>query len=171
MSIPNRDMANLCWMPNPRVKGCLDLKGKDIDVFLSEFEYYADCACLTEFQRCNFIHLYFSKKERRVLDILEGYQCRSWDQLKEELWSLYSSSCASCSISSYTEPKYDRAVRHEFAGLEANGSQTLGSQLYVTSELGSSAGQCDMCREAPHNIVDCREMTFIIFLRIDLCDR
>src|SRR5258705_12950924 len=118
MSIPNSAMANLCSMPNPRDKGSLHFKGKDIDVFLSEFEYYADHAHLTEFQRCNFIHLYFSKKERRVLDILEGYQCRSWDQLKEELWSLYSSSCASHSISSYTELKYDREVRHEFAGLE-----------------------------------------------------
>ncbi len=158
-------------MPNPRDKGSLHFKGKDIDVFLSKFEYYTDRARLTEFQRCDFIRLYFSKKERKVLDILEGFQCRNWGKLKEELWSLYSSSCTLHSISSYTEPKYDQEVRHEFAGLEANGSQTSGSQLYIASELGSSAGQCNMCGEAPHDIVDCRETRFLIFLGICELDR
>ncbi len=104
MSIPNSTM------PNPHDKGLLHFKGKDINVFLAKYEGYADCACLTEFRRCEFLHLYFSKKERRVLDILEGYQCHSWDKLKEELWSLYSSSCASGTLSPYAEkykPKYD----------------------------------------------------------------
>src|SRR5258708_15880230 len=134
-SIPNSAMADPCSMPNPRDKGSLHFKGKDIDVFLSKFEYYADHAHLTEFQRCDFIHLYFSKRERKVLDILKGFQHRNWDQLKEELWSLYSPLCASHSISSYTEPKYDQEVRYKFMGHEANGSQTPGSQLYVASEL------------------------------------
>src|SRR5258708_4279622 len=170
-SIPNSTMADPCSMPNPRNKGSLHFKGKDIDVFLSKFEYYTDRARLTEFQRCDFICLYFSKKERKVLDILEGFQCRDWGKLKEELWSLYSSSCTSCSISSYTELKYDREIRHEFAGLEANGSQTSGSQLYVASELGPSAGLCDMCGESPHDIVDCQETRFLMFLGICDLDR
>src|SRR6266436_8982720 len=146
MSILNSAMADPCSMPNPCDKGSLHFKGKDIDVFLSKFEYYADHAHLTKFQRCDFICLYFSKRERKVLDILEGFQCRNWSKLKEELWSLYSSSCASGSISLHAErytSKYDREVRYEFAGQEANGSQALGSQLYTASELTSSVGLCD----------------------------
>src|SRR5258708_8893470 len=161
-------------MPNPHDKGLLHFKGKDINVFLAKYKGYADSAHLTEFQRCRFIHLYFSKKERKVLDILEGYQCHSWDKLKEELWSLYSSSCALGSISLHAErytSKYDREVRYEFAGQEANGSQALGSQLYTTSELTSSAGLCDMCGESPHDISDCREMKFLMFLGICNLDR
>src|SRR5258707_13730298 len=145
-------------MPNPRNKGSLHFKGKDIDVFLAKYEGSADRAHLTEFQRCEFVRLYFSKKERRVLDILEGYRCRSWDKLKEELWSLYSSSCASGTLSPYAEkykPKYDREAKNEFAGHEANGSQASGSQLCITSECGPSEGLCDMCGESPHDISDC----------------
>src|SRR6266436_8440576 len=168
MSIPNSTM------PNPCDKGLLHFKGKDIDVFLAKYEGYADCACLTEFRRCEFLCLYFSKKERRVLDILEGYRCRSWDKLKDELWSLYSSSCASGSISLHAErytSKYDREVRYEFAGQEANGSQALGSQLYTASELTSSVGLCDMCGESPHDISDCQETKFLMFLGICDVDR
>ena len=152
MSIPNSTM------PNPHDKGLLHFKGKDINVFLAKYEGYADCACLTEFRRCEFLHLYFSKKERRVLDILKGYRCRSWDKLKEELWSLYSSSCASGTLSPYAEKyklKYDQEAKNEFAGHEANGSQASGSQLCITSECGPSEGLCDMCGESPHDISDC----------------
>src|SRR5258708_10910178 len=141
-------LSDMLLMPSPRDKGTLHFKGRDIDMFLSKFEYYADHAHLTEIQRCDFICLYFSKKERRVLDILEGYQCRKWDQLKEELWSLYSSSCTSGSISPYAEPEYDQEARYEFAGHEADGSQALKSQLYATSELRSLAGLFDICRES-----------------------
>src|SRR5258708_5930998 len=168
MSIPNSTM------PNPCDKGLLHFKGKDIDVFLAKYEGYADHACLTEFRRCKFLHLYFSKKERWVLDILEGYWCHSWDKLKEELWSLYSSSCASGTLSPYAEkyePKYDQEAKNEFAGYEANGSQASGSQLCVTSEFGSLAGLCDMCRESPHDISDCRETKFLMFLGICDLDR
>ena len=63
MSIPNSTVGDMLLMPNPRNKGLLHFKGKDIDVFLSKFEYHADCARLTELQRCEFLHLYFSKKE------------------------------------------------------------------------------------------------------------
>src|SRR5258708_18198124 len=174
MSIPNSTIGDLPSMPNPCNKGSLHFKGKDIDVFLAKFEDYADRAHLTKFQRCDFIRLYFSKKERKVLDILEGFLCRNWDKLKEELWSLYSSSCASGSISLHAERytlKYDQEVRYESAGHEANGSQTSGSESYVASELGSSVGQCDMCRESPHDISNCRETKFLMFLGICDLDR
>src|SRR5258708_11189157 len=168
MSIPNSTM------PNPCDKGLLHFKGKDIDVFLAKDKGYADHACLTEFRRCKFLRLYFSKKERQVLDILEGYWCHSWDKLKKELWSLYSSLCTSGTLSPYAEkyePKYDQEAKNEFAGHEANGSQALGSQLCVTSEFGSSAGLCDMCGELPHDISDCQEMKFLMFLGICDLDR
>src|SRR5260221_12102918 len=138
-------LNDMLAMPSPHNKGTLHFKGRDIDVFLSKFEYHADCACLTELQRCEFLRLYFSKKERRVLDILEGFQCRNWSKLMEELWSLYSSLCASGSISPYAEPEYDREARYEFAGHEADSSQASKSQLNATSELRSSAGFFEMC--------------------------
>src|SRR5258708_35328609 len=62
-------------------------------------------------------------------------------------------------------------VRYEFAGQEANGSQALGSQLYTASELMSSAGLCDMCGESPHDISDCQETKFLMFLGICNLDR
>ena len=74
-------LSDILLMPNPCDKGLLHFKGKDIDVFLSRFEYHADRACLTEVQRCEFLRLYFSKKEMKFLDILEGFQCRNWSKL------------------------------------------------------------------------------------------
>src|SRR5258705_3082466 len=112
MSILNSTIGDLPSMPNPHDKGSLHFKGKDIDLFLAKFKDYADCAHLTKFQRCNFICLYFLK-ERKVLDILKGFLCHNWDKLKEELWSLYSSSCTSGSISLHAErymSKYDQEV-------------------------------------------------------------
>ena len=153
MAAPLSDMLP---MPNPRDKGSLHFKGRDIDVFLSKFEYHADRAHLTEIQRCEFIRLYFSKKEE-FLDILEGFRCRNWDQLKEELWSMYSSSCSSGGISPYAEtyePEYDRE-----------------SKSYAASDLEPSAGLCDMCGESPHDIVECRETRFRMFLGICDLDR
>ena len=173
-SIPNSIMADPCSMPNPRDKGTLYFKGKDIDVFLSKFESYADRARLTEFWRCEFLRLYFSKKERRVLDVLEGYRCHSWDQLKEELWSLYASSCASGSISLYAkpnEPKQDREARNKFMVYGLDDNSASESQSYVASELRSSVGQCDMCGESPHAIVECRETRFLMLLGICELDR
>src|SRR5258705_3535041 len=135
MSILNSTVGDMLSMPSPCDKGTLHFKGRDIDVFLSKFKYHADRARLTELQRCEFLRLYFSKKERRVLDILEGFQCRNWSKLMEELRSLYSSLCASGRISPYAEEEYDQEVRYEFAGHKADGSQTLGSELYAASEL------------------------------------
>ncbi len=152
MAAPLNDVLS---MPNPRDKGLLHFKGQDINVFLLRFKYYTDRAHLTEFQRCEVLRLYFSKKERKVLDILEGFQCRNWSKLTEELWSLYSSLCASGRISPYAEEEYDQEVRYEFAGHKADGSQTLGSELYAASELRLLLGLCNMCGESLHDIVDC----------------
>ena len=164
-------LSDILLMPNPRDKGLLHFKGKDIDVFLSRFEYHADRACLTEVQRCKFLCLYFSKKERKFLDILEGFQCRNWSKLTEELWSSYSSSCASGRISPYAEEEYDQEVRYKFVGHEANGDWASESQSYAASELRSLPGLCDMCGESLHDMVDCRETKFLMVLGICDLDR
>ncbi len=39
--------------------------------------------------KCEEIHIYFSKKEKRVLDILGGYTALNWNELKGQLRSLY----------------------------------------------------------------------------------
>src|SRR5258708_11413824 len=161
-------LGDMLLMPNPCGKGLLHFKGKDIDVFLSRFEYYTDHACLTEVQRCKFLCLYFSKKERKFLDILEGFQCCNWSKFTEELLSSYSSSCTLGRISPYAEEEYDQEVRYEFAGHEANGSQASESQSYATSELRLLPGLCDMCGESLHDMVDCQETRFLMFLGI--CD-
>src|SRR5258708_10781188 len=94
MSIPNSTIGDLPSMPNPCNKGSLHFKGKDIDVFLAKFKDYADRGHLTKFQICAFIHLYFSKTERKVLIILELFLCRNFVILKADLSSFYSSSSA-----------------------------------------------------------------------------
>src|SRR5260370_25871336 len=76
-------------MPDPYDKKFLHFKGKDIDSFLSKYEHYVDQACLTEVRRCESLWMYFSKKERRYLDILKGYQSCNWSQLKDEVWPSY----------------------------------------------------------------------------------
>ena len=85
-------MSVVMHMPSHRDKDTLRFKGKKINEFLVKFEYYAERARLTEREKCRNIRFYFSKKEKEVLDILEGYQNRNWSQLKKELESLYSSS-------------------------------------------------------------------------------
>src|SRR5258708_28387173 len=79
-------------MPNPCDKDCLHFKGKRIDKFLSKYKCYADRARLTEVQRCEELRRYFSRRERPVLDVLEGHRNRNWSQLIEELLSLYTAS-------------------------------------------------------------------------------
>ena len=59
---------------------------------LSEYEHFAVHANLTDEMRCEEIRIYFSKKEKWVLDVLEGYQSGDWNMLKGELKSLYTSS-------------------------------------------------------------------------------
>src|SRR5260221_5703639 len=82
----------LSRMPSPRSKNSLRFRGKDIESFLTEYEHFAAHVNLTDEVKCEEIRIYFSKREKRVLDILGGYQTLDWDDLKEQLRSLYTSS-------------------------------------------------------------------------------
>ena len=82
----------LSRMPSPRGKNSLRFRGKDIESFLTEYEHFATHANLTDEMRCEEIRIYFSKREKRVLDILDGYTLGNWEDLKRELKSLYTSS-------------------------------------------------------------------------------
>ena len=79
-------------MPSPCGKNALQFKGRDVEEFLAEFEHYAEMAQLTDERKCREVRLYFRKKEKRVLDVLQGYRVKSWTGLKDELRSLYTSS-------------------------------------------------------------------------------
>ena len=46
-------------------------------------------ASLSEDQKCKEIRIYFAKKEKRVLNTLDGYVNKAWADLKTELQSLY----------------------------------------------------------------------------------
>ncbi len=81
----------LSHMPSPRGKNTLRFRGKDIDGFLSEYEHFALHANLMDRVKCEEIRIYFSKREKRVLDVLDGYAAGNWEALKEELRSLYTS--------------------------------------------------------------------------------
>jgi len=76
-------------MPSPQGKNSLCFRGKDIESFLTEYEHFAMHANLTDEVKCEEIRIYFSKREKRVLDILGGYQMLDWEDLKEQLRSLY----------------------------------------------------------------------------------
>ena len=82
----------LSCMPSPRGKNSLHFQGKDIKSFLTEYEHFATHANLTDEMRCEEIRIYFSKREKWVLDILDGYTSGNWEDLKRELKSLYTSS-------------------------------------------------------------------------------
>src|SRR5258708_9134393 len=79
-------------MPSPHGKNSLRFRGKDIETFLMEYEHFAIHANLTDEVKYEEVRIYFSKREKRVLDILEGYQTSDWVKLKRELRSLYTSS-------------------------------------------------------------------------------
>ncbi len=89
---PNIDVNMLSHMPSPWGKSSLCFHGKDIDEFLSEYEHFAVHANLTDKKKCKEIRIYFAKKEKRVLDMLNSYLTRDWHGLKRELRSLYTSS-------------------------------------------------------------------------------
>src|SRR5258707_14928306 len=76
-------------MPSPRGKNSLCFRGKDIESFLTEYEHFATHANLTDSVKCEEIRIYFSKKEKRVLDVLGGYAALNWNKLKGQLRSLY----------------------------------------------------------------------------------
>ncbi len=60
--------------------------------FLTEYEHFTSHVNLTDEVKCEEIQIYFAKKEKQVLDILEGYAMLNWNNLKGQLWSLYMSS-------------------------------------------------------------------------------
>src|SRR5260370_33824561 len=93
----------LCAMPDPYDKKFLHFKGKYIDGFLSKYEYCADRAHLTDDKRCEELWWYFSKRERRYLEILDGYQIRNWSQLKDELRPAYTSLIYPAPLPLYSE--------------------------------------------------------------------
>ncbi len=156
-------------MPSCQGKGALHFRGKDIDGFLAKYEFHADRAHLTEVQRCKYLRLHFSKKEKPVLDILvKGHWSGNWSQLKEELRSLYPSR-TSDSVPPFTEKcesQSNQEARNRFEELGENNSQAPESQLYAVSELRSSARLCDMCGESYHDILDCMETAFFEYMGI-----
>jgi len=79
-------------MPSPCGKNSLHFQGKDIEGFLTEYEHFASHVNLTDEVKCEEIRIYFAKKEKQVLDILEGYVMLNWNNLKGQLQSLYMSS-------------------------------------------------------------------------------
>ncbi len=84
----------LSQMPSPHGRNSLHFQGKDIDGFLSEYKCAASQANLTDEVKCEEIQIYFTRKEKWVLDILEGYVMLNWNNLKGQLGSLYTSSVA-----------------------------------------------------------------------------
>ena len=141
-------LINGPWpMPNPCDKEDLHFKGKHINLFLSKYECYADRAHLTEVQRCEDLRLYFSKQEKRVLDILKGYQNRNWSQLIEELLLLYTSSSELYIIALHEEKSRWKDPRSEFEDLRVTDSPAFEPQSDSIPELASLPSLCDMCRD------------------------
>ncbi len=82
----------LSRMPSPQGKSSLHFRGKDIEEFLVEYEHSVDHANLMNMKKCQEIRIYFARKEKHVLDVLESYTNEDWQGLKRELKSLYMSS-------------------------------------------------------------------------------
>src|SRR5258708_36716650 len=92
----NVHLNMLSRMPSPRGKNSLHFHGKNIEEFLTEYEHFAKHANLTENKKCQEICIYFTKREKRVLDVLSGYCEENWRSLKRELHSLYMSLSEKC---------------------------------------------------------------------------
>src|SRR5258708_6054415 len=92
VEVTNPPTNMLSQMPSPHGKNSLCFRGKDIETFLMEYEHFAIHANLMDEVKCKEVRIYFSKREKRVLDILEGYQTSDWVKLKRELRLLYMSS-------------------------------------------------------------------------------
>ena len=86
------DSSHITSMPSLRGRNSLKFKGKNVEEFLVEFEYYAEHVKLTNAQKCKEVRMYFATCKKRVLDVLDGYKNVLWFQLKTELQSLYTSS-------------------------------------------------------------------------------
>jgi len=115
--------------------------------------------------------LYFLKKEKEVLDILEGYCYHNWSQLKRELQSLYSS-LSDSDISLHTEKsklKHNRVSDSDIRDPRSDSSSSSKSKSLAVPEFASSS-LCNMCGESYHDIHDCLESRFLIFLGICVLD-
>ncbi len=77
---PNPDVQVniLSQMLSPHGKNSLCFHGKDIEDFLTEYEHFAEHVNLTSEKKCEEIRIYFAKKEKCVLDVLEGYLSGDW---------------------------------------------------------------------------------------------
>src|SRR5260221_731731 len=82
----------LSRMPGICGKNSLHFHGKNILEFLTEYQHAAKHANLMNEKKCQELRIYFMKKEKHVLDVLEGYINKDWQELKKELMSLYTSS-------------------------------------------------------------------------------
>src|SRR5260370_5435697 len=78
-------------MLSPDGKEALHFHGKDIDGFLGEYETAAQNSSLTDTQKCEGIRIYFSRKQKELLDVLPSFQAKDWIALKKQLESLYTS--------------------------------------------------------------------------------
>ena len=85
---PNVQLNMLSHMPSPCGKNSLQFCGRNIDDFLTEYKH----TNLMDEKKCEELRIYFTKKEKEVLDVLEGFVQGDWRHLKRELRSLYTSS-------------------------------------------------------------------------------
>ena len=145
-----RSSAGAVPMPSPRGENALEFRGRDIDKFLEEFEFYARRAHLSGEKKCRQVRLYFQKQEKRVLNMLRGYQTRDWDILKAELRSWYPLS-----------------RHHRVSGPESRSSSYA---LPVISKPKPTPGLCRMCAESCHAVQDCMEAQFLVVLGICYMD-
>ncbi len=87
----NASVNMLSRMPGIHGKNSLCFHGKNILEFLMEYQCAAEHANLTNEKKCQELRIYFTKKEKHILDVLEGYINEDWQELKKELMSLYTS--------------------------------------------------------------------------------
>ncbi len=92
----NVHLNMLSQMPSPHGKNSLHFCGKNIEEFLTKYEHFAKHANLTENKKCQEICIYFTKREKCILDVLSSYCEENWRSLKRELCSLYMSSSEKC---------------------------------------------------------------------------
>ncbi len=88
----NASVNMLLRMPGIHGKNSLHFHGKNILEFLMEYEHAAEHANLMNEKKCQELRIYFTKKEKHILDVLEGYINEDWQELRKELMSLYTSS-------------------------------------------------------------------------------
>src|SRR5258708_33938464 len=77
----NVSLNVLSRMPGIRGKSSLCFRGKNILEFLMEYQRADKHANLMNKKKCQELRIYFTKKEKRVLDVLEGYINEDWQEL------------------------------------------------------------------------------------------